>query len=45
MRRAQESRERQEWSWMLLNNEEKYTQWQLQLISVEHQDYEPYKMH
>lgn len=29
----------------LPNNEEKYACWQLQLISVEHQDYEWYKMH
>lgn len=45
MCRAQESRKRQEWSLMLLNNKEKYAWWQLQLISVEHQDYERYKMH
>lgn len=30
---------------MLPNNEEKYACWQLQLISLEHQDYEWYKMH
>lgn len=45
MRSAQESWEWQERHSKPLNNEEKYAWWQLQLISVEHQDYEWYKMH